>query len=302
MRQASALGRFKNKLRLKKLEWKRFYEQFWGPTHPTSGSDSEFDSWVDTQHRTDQGSTTTSNHNSQYFDSISSDEAHELFHQAQIPSLAQFQSGQGSVPGVRPLAPSRFQQEWEMPGSSDVMLQDPQFVDTSQQRSQTPWMDHVNRLVDSPPLSISEYAEENVDEYADTISEWRLDEQMCSQINTGLSRNVTTSIRMSVDAAECVDMSDTGDSFNIPVQPEHRLQWFRQFLEVGVDEVVTGPGPSSTGRGWRVMVRIVCACRKLSKLLSTKKSQRTTLVRIQLSLFLALLESLFSMYSLLSVK
>jgi hypothetical protein len=296
MRQASAFGRFKNKLRLKKLEWKRFYEQFWDPTQPSAGSDSEFESWVDSQHGTDQGSTTTSNYNSQYFDSISSDEAYELFLQAQIPSLAQFQSSQSSVPGVRPMPSS-----WEIPmqsqGSDDVMLQDPRFVATSQavygQQLPTPWMDHVNGSVDSPPLSVSEYVLENADEYADTISEWRLDEQMSSQINTGLSRHVT----MSMDTAESGDMGDTGNSSAIPVHPEHCLQWFRQFLEVGVDEAVAGPGQSSSGRGWRVMVRIVCACRKLSRLLRKKKLQRTTPVRTQLpSLSLPFLEGFFFLF------
>ncbi|KAG0567679.1 hypothetical protein KC19_7G153900 [Ceratodon purpureus] len=300
MQQAmiSTSGRFKTKLTSRKLEWKKFdVEQFSEPRYPNlyTGSGSELvESWVDSvEYGVDEGSTTTttSNYGSQCFDSVSSE---EVFLQEQVPSLAQFQT-LSSESSMRPMQPSSFQQEWEMLRqargcSDDVMdVQGPQFVDSSQvmygrQLPATPWMDHVNHeSADVPPLSnmTSEYVEENADEYASTMSVWRLDEQMSLQINTtGMSRHVNMSDVMSVETgAESVDIRDTRDSPATPdVRPEHRLEWIRQFLEIGVDEAVAGLGQSSdiTGRGWRVMVRIVCACRKLSRELRTKRLQKTT--------------------------
>lgn len=276
IRQASVLGRFKNKLRLKKLEWKRFYEQMWGPTHPTAESETEFQEWADSHHGS-EGST-CSNYNSQYFDSLTPEEALELFQQAQIPSLEDHQS---SVP----IMPSRFQQELQgmcvqqggqefVPmvgnGSLDTMLLDLHHG----QQLPTPWMDHMDSF-DSAPLSVNEYLDaENTDECADAaFSEWlQLDEQM------RIERNLSSA--MSIDSTGNMEMRHTGESSIIPMRPEDRLQWFKKFFEIGAEEALTGPRQASGGRGWRVMVRIVCACRKLSRLLRNRKMEKKSAVRI----------------------
>ncbi|KAG0603412.1 hypothetical protein M758_10G092100 [Ceratodon purpureus] len=261
IRQASVIGRFKNKLRLKKLEWKKFYEQMWGPEHLTPESENEFPEWPDSNHGT-EGSC-SSQYNSQYFDSLTQEEILELAQQGQIPG---FLSHQNSVN----IVPSQLQH--------DGMLIGTQGLDHGQQQP-TPWMDHMDSF-DSNPISVNEYLDaENTDEYADTISEWlQLDgirvQGSLSSPRLG-NRSISAPISgTSFDSTGNMDMRDSGNSSAIPVRPEDRLQWFKQFFDIGAEEALTKPRQGSTGRGWRVMVRIVCACRKLSKLLRTRRLER----------------------------
>jgi len=260
IRQASVLGRFKNKLRLKKLEWKRFYEQMWGPAHPTADSETEYHQEWETSHHGSEGST-NSNYNSQYFDSLTPEEVLELYQQAQIPTL------QVHHQSSAPMIPSRFHQEVQGMQGVEEFLLDNGSVDPMlhQQLPTSPWMEHLDSF-DSAPLSVSEYLDTD-EPYVDTVSEWlQLDEQM------RVERNLSSA--MSVDSTGHMEMMrDTGDSSTIPMRPEDRLQWFKKFFEVGAEEALTGPRPH-VSRGWRVMVRIVCACRKLSRLLRTRKMER----------------------------
>lgn len=242
IRQASVLGRFKNKLRLKKLEWKRFYEQMWGPTHPTAESEAElYQEWTDSNHGSEGSS--CSNYNSQYYDAMTPEEALELYQQAQIPTLQQAH-----------YQPSRFQQEHQQ-----------EFAVPAVDTATMPGLYHLDSFDDSSaPLSVDEYVN------SDTYSELLLME---------LERN--QSCAMSVDSTGHMEMMrDTGDSSGstIPMRPEERLQWFKKFFELGAEEVLTGPHQqaNSGGRGWRVMVRIVCACRKLKSLLRRRKLERNS--------------------------
>lgn len=264
VRQASVIGRFKNKLRLKKLEWKRFYEQMWGPAPLTPESENEFQEWADSNHGT-EGSC-SSHYNSQYFDSLTPEEASELAQQGQLPSLLAHQSSANIVP-------SSLQH--------DGMLTGPQGLDHAQQQS-TPWMDHLDSF-DSTPLSVSEYLDaENTDECDDTISAWlQLDGQMRIQGNLSSphlgNRSISAPIfGTSIDSMGNADTRDSGNPSAIPLRPEDRLQWFKQFFDVGAEEALTRPQQGSTGRGWRVVVRIVCACRKLARLLRTRRLERNS--------------------------
>ena len=285
IRQASVFARFKNKLRLKKLEWKEFFDHFnlW----PVSDSETEFQEWANSSHGTD--GSCSSHYNSQYFDSLTPEEALELARQQQIPNVLGHQS---SIPMVPSSLQHGFQgmgaQEGEErfparvgSGFDDGLLQD---WDHAQQLP-TPWMDLMDSF-DSTPLSVSEYLDaHNTHDYADTISECpQFDEQMRMQGNLSSpylgNRSISAPISsMSIDTIGNVDIRDTGNSSGIPMRPEDRLQWFKQFFDVGVEETLTKTRQGSTGRGWRVVVRIVCACRKLAKLLRTRRLERISSVR-----------------------
>ena len=152
-------------------------------------------------------------------------------------------------------------------GFDDEKLIGPQGMNRGQQTR----MDHMDSF-NSTPLSVDEHAE-SIDEYADTISaRLQLDEQIRVQGNLSSphieNRSISALVSsMSIDTMWNVDWRDTGNSSAIPLRCEDRLQWFKQFFAIGVKETLTKPQQGSRGRGWRVMVRIVCACRKLSKLL-----------------------------------
>lgn len=264
IRQASVLGRFKNKLRLKKLEWKRFYEQIWGPTHPTADSEPEFHQDWETSYHTSEGSTNSNYNNSQYFDSLTPEEALELCQQAQIPTLQQVHYQQSAVP----LIPSRFHQEFQGTQVGKQFVLDDGTDNNplqNQELQTTPWMEHMVSF-DSAPLSVSEYLDAD-----DSVSEWQhLGEQM------RMERNFSSAL--SVDSTGHMDgmMRDDGDSSAIPMRPEERLLWFKKFLDIEAEEALTGPRTPQGSRGWRVMVRIVCACRKLSRLLRMRKMEKNS--------------------------
>lgn len=284
-RQASVLGRFKNKLRLKKLEWKRFYEQFWGPAPPNPASQDDFNEWPDSCYST-EGSHTSKN-NSLHLDSSSSEDYWALFRQEQIENPPPFQLGDRSfVPEICPVVPSTFQQDSGMYAQSEqfhltqgrgdfvtTALPGSPVVGTTeaslngQQQLPTPRLDHTNSF-DSNPLSVDDYAEtEN-----DAISEWlqldlpKSEQQGSSHLNTDIMRSMNTRY--------------SGEASTMPLTPEARLQWFKQFFELGAEEALTRPHQASTELGWRVMVRIVCACRKLSRLIRRRRVDEIPPVRV----------------------
>lgn len=302
------LGRFKNKLKLKKLEWKRFYEHFWGPAQPIPASEAEYNDWIDSYHAAEGSSAPSRNlqvefrgwadshhsaegshvsdFDSKYLDPLSPEDYGSLVQPEPIGRLPLYQPGhQSPVPGMRPTVSPVFQHDLGMQsqgGEFQPMLAGNDFVDSTlvgsavvdvsnaselNQIPSTPGMAHLNSF-DSSSLS----ANGHFDADNDNIVEWQ--SPSSAQVgNQSLSP-------FCMDARSNMDMIDSGSSSTIPLKFEDRLQWFKQFFEIGAEDAVLAPHQANAGRGWGVMVRIIGACIRLTRLVRRKKLEKRPLVMI----------------------
>ena len=252
----SVLMRLKNKIK-EKVFWYRILNE---PSSPDA-SESDPSNWTDSQHFDNEGSTSNHPDLQHYFDAPQGfqNPSSQFANLGQNGGLfSQMLHGEGMM--LDPLDGSGTSHEQE----AFMTLAD--FDTEDRQQQWTAQMYHR--------YTTSQYgmAEEYIDARAEMLDD---------QSSLEHSYSAPPQLGHLLSTVETAEMMDTGDSSNLgPVRQTSAVEWQRilflqQFL--GVD------GAVRAGPGWKVVLGIVSAFKRLSGLIRRRRQEKTAEVRVEFS-------------------